>query len=173
MQKCLLRRRKTSKKTKKLKILPWWSASCADYQFHSFHDMHWYHTNKSGGILMSTVEPRCKVPDYSTFSSSVFPKLKNAVSSFQQEKMIYFCINRIYSTLIAEYIHEFHSPWNLIRRETASFQWNVERRQKAEVRPQIRDFLSEKPDYTSVVRPSVRPPKPLTLIAIHCVQPTP
>ena len=35
----------------------------------------------------STVEPRYKVPDYSTFSRSVIPKLKNAVSSFQQDKI--------------------------------------------------------------------------------------
>ena len=33
--------------------------------------------------------------------SSVTTKLKNAVSSFQQEKIFYFCINRISSTLLA------------------------------------------------------------------------
>ena len=37
--------------------------------------------------LMSTVEPRYKVPDYTTFSRSIIPNLKNAVSSFQQEKI--------------------------------------------------------------------------------------
>ena len=36
---------------------------------------------------MSTVEPRYKVPDYTTFSRSIIPNLKNAVSSFQQEKI--------------------------------------------------------------------------------------
>ena len=37
--------------------------------------------------LLSTVEPLYIVPGYSAFFCSVIPKLKNAVSSFQQEKI--------------------------------------------------------------------------------------
>ena len=57
--------------------------------------------------LMSTVLQSAGLQCIFLFSYS---KLKNAVSSFQQEKTFYSYINRIYSTLLADYIREFHSP---------------------------------------------------------------
>ena len=37
--------------------------------------------------LMNTVEPRYTIPHYNTFSRSIIPKLKDAVSSFQKQKI--------------------------------------------------------------------------------------
>ena len=36
--------------------------------------------------VMNSMEPRYKLPNYSTFSRSIIPKLKNAVTSFQKNK---------------------------------------------------------------------------------------
>ena len=121
---------------------PWWSASCADYLFHSFQDMHWCHTNKCGGIQKSheysgTALQSTGLQYIFSFSYSkaeecrfFFSTRKNNLFLYQPY-LFHPLPNTCYSNsprladlierLHYVQVHEFHSLWNLIWRETPRF----------------------------------------------------